>query len=82
MLGGGSDIKNEIELCCDLSDEVLFDECVSKCDSDEYSYDCINYDSENESVKYVEDICGADEINVLNKCENVESVCENENSVI
>ena len=73
-----SDIQHEIELSCGLSDEVLFDECVSECDSDEYFYDCVKCDSENESVKCVENICGVNNMNVLNKCESVEFVCDNE----
>ena len=77
-----SDIQHEIELSCGLSDEVLFDECVLECDSDEHFYDGINCDSGNESVMCVENICDVDEINVLNKCENVKFVCENENSAI
>ena len=77
-----SNIKNKIELSCDWRDEVLFDECVSECDSDECFYDCINCDSENECVKCVEDICGVDDIGVLNKCENFELVRVHANNLI
>ena len=60
----------------------MFDECVSECDSDECFHDCINCDSENESVKHVEDIYGVDHIAALNKCENFELVCVHESNLI
>ena len=76
-----SDDQPIIDLFCDVTDAVLSDDCVSECDSDEHSYNCMEHDSENESVKWVEDICGVNGMNVLNKCESVEFVCENENRV-
>ena len=79
--GGVSDDQQEIEFPCGVSEAVFFDECVSECDSDEYFYDCLKYDSEDKSVKCVEDICRVNGMNVLNKCKSVEFVCENESGV-
>ena len=56
-------------------------EYILECDSDDYFNDGMKCNSEKESVKCVDDICDVNGMNVLNKCESVEFVCENENSI-